>query len=133
MFLKNNLPGILWAGLILLLAGIPGNYFPEITSFWDWLSPDKLVHLFLFSIFVMLLIIGLYKQYCIENLRYFNISIIISVFIGIIYGGITELLQKFVFIGRSASIYDFIADSIGSILGVVLFFIFFKKKLSKTK
>jgi len=55
MFIKNNWPGILWGVIILIITGIPGNYFPKVTTFWDWLSPDKIVHLFLFSIFVLLL------------------------------------------------------------------------------
>ena len=45
MHLKSFLPVILWVLVILVLTGLPGDYFPQIVSFWDCLSPDRLIHL----------------------------------------------------------------------------------------
>lgn len=44
------------------------------------------------------------------------------------YGGLTELLQKYVFVGRYGSFFDFYADVIGCFLGVLMFHVFFQKK-----
>ena len=51
--------------------------------------------------------------------------------IGIAYGGITELLQGYVFIGRTASIYDFIANAVGCFAGYLFFKILLLKYFIK--
>ena len=51
----------------------------------------------------------------------------------ILYGGLTELLQKYLFINRYGSIYDFIADTIGCLLGLIFFHFLVQKKLKKLK
>ena len=55
MFKKPLLPGILWTLLIAVLTLMPGNYIPRITTFLDWLSPDKLLHFLLFGTYIFLL------------------------------------------------------------------------------
>ena len=112
-------PVIIWAWLIRLLTGLPGNYFPKVPSIWDLLTPDKIVHFFIFLVFTLMLFYGLIRSHG-EN---FPISLFVSLSIGtgIAFGGITELLQEFVFVWRQASIYDFIADCIGSITCFFLF------------
>ena len=113
--------------------GLPGKYFPTVVRFWDWIGPDKIVHLLLFAAFAFLSLWG-YRQF------FFNINyphrkrlfLIISL-ISILYGGLTELLQKYLFINRYGSLYDFIADSIGCFLGIILFHFLVQKKLKKLK
>lgn len=56
---------------------------------------------------------------------------VITIIITISYGGLTELLQKHVFINRYGCIFDFIADAIGCILGTIAFFFIHKKKIKK--
>ncbi|MBI9036706.1 MAG: VanZ family protein [Bacteroidales bacterium] len=131
MHLKNFFPVFLWVLVILVLTGLPGNYFPHITSFWDWLSPDKLIHLLMFAVLVFLFMIANSKQYNYRNKRYYYI--IGSLFISIFLGALTEILQKFVFIGRHANIYDFYANTLGCFLGIILFFIVQKKIIKKIK
>lgn len=125
MHLKNFLPVFLWVLVILILSGLPGNYFPHFSSFWDWISPDKLVHLFMFGVLVLLFMIANVKQYNYKKKRYHYI--ISSLIISILLGALTEVLQKFVFIGRHANIYDFFANTLGCFLGFILFFIVQKK------
>ncbi len=129
MFIKNNWPGILWGVIILIITGIPGKYFPKVTTFWDWLSPDKIVHLFMFSIFVLLLNIGFKKQYTSAKQRF--IYIIVSLLIGIVFSGLTEILQRFIFVGRNGNIYDFAANTAGCFLGALLFYVFLENFLRK--
>ena len=52
-----------------------------------------------------------------------NKVLLFAMLTGIAYGGLTELLQKYVFTGRTCSIYDFIANVAGCIiaLGIILF------------
>jgi VanZ family protein len=123
-FLKYNGPVILWAILILVLTGLPGNYFPKVPTIWDLLEPDKIVHLAIFLVFTLLLIYAIIHSRRSSKRFLF----ILATGTGIVFGAATELLQAWVFTWRQASVYDFIADAIGCLAGYLLF-----KKLLKTK
>lgn len=45
--------------------------------------------------------------------------------VSIPYGGMVEIIQGTKFVSRSAEFADFIANSIGGIIGVILFFIIY--------
>ena len=51
-----------------------------------------------------------------ENLT-FKLMVSIIVF-GILFGGLMEICQHYIFINRSGNWYDFFANAIGAILGV---------------
>jgi VanZ family protein len=123
-FFINQWPAILWALFVILITGLPGNYFPEVKSFWDWMSPDKVVHLFIFGVFSFLVMHGSRAQYFKGNHRY---VIVITLLTGIAYGGLTELLQYYVFIGRHGNYFDFYANVAGTISGVALFMLLNRK------
>lgn len=125
--LKNFRPAMAWALIVLVLTGLPGNYFPEIPTFWNLLKPDKIVHLFIFGLLTVLVASGFTRSFRTLHLAAKSIAI------GIAYGGITELLQGYVFIGRTASIYDFIANSVGCIAGFLLFKLFLIKYIKRGK
>jgi VanZ family protein len=131
VILKHFWPAMAWALLVLILTGLPGNYFPEVPTLWNLLEPDKIVHLFIFGVFTVLLALGLTGRYG-KNRSSFAIAAL-SIGTGIAYGGITELLQGYVFIGRTASIYDFIANFIGCFAGYLLFKFVLLKYLEKEK
>jgi len=118
MFLKYNLPGIVWALIILILLGLPPSDLPK-TPFLHIPHLDKIVHGVLFCVLVLLIARGLYKQNS-SFLINKNIALF-SIFIGVLYGGITEILQGSVFIGRTSDIIDFLADTVGCIIGFLLF------------
>lgn len=125
---KDFYPGLSVAAIIMVLMGVPGNRIPEVVSFWDWLEPDKIVHLIVFAILSLSMLWGYREKikYPAANLnkKAFSLTLLLS----ISYGGLTELLQKYIFINRYCSVYDFIADAIGCVLGVIVFFCCFKKK-----
>lgn len=130
MFFRYNWPGILWALIILVLVGIPGTYVPKVQSFWEWLSLDKIVHLLIYAILVYLLIRGFTKQSSFIKLQQY--AIYFALIFGIFFGLFTEVLQKFVFIGRYASVYDFIANTLGCLLGLTVYSLInrkFKRKI----
>ncbi len=118
MFWRRFWPAVLWSIVIMFLMGLPGDVFPEIVSFWDWLSPDKIVHLFVFGTLSFLILLGLRDEYDgAKRSKYVVIAVSLTVF----YGVLTELLQYYVFVGRSGNIYDAIADALGALLGWLLF------------
>jgi hypothetical protein len=125
-FLHYNYPAILWIAVILVLTCMPGTMIPEVPAFLDLFSPDKLVHLFLFAVLVLLLLRGLRKQFHETISRRFAVAIVLN--IGVFLGGMTELLQGTALVtGRQCSVYDFIANVAGCFLGWG-FFIIRKRK-----
>lgn len=131
MFFRYNWPGIAWIVIILFMTGIPGNYIPEVTTLREWLGPDKITHLLMFGILSYLTIRGLKKQYRFPILRYNAVAV--AIIFGIILGIITELMQKYIFTGRNANIYDFMANVLGSIAGWGLICIFNGNLKGKSK
>jgi VanZ family protein len=55
-----------------------------------------------------------------EKKQSLNLLIAVLLF-GIFFGGLMEICQHFIFINRSGNWYDFIANTIGAILGVILY------------
>jgi len=134
MFRKPLLPGILWTMLIALLTLIPGNYIPRVTTFLDWLGPDKLVHLFIFGVYAYLLIEGFRRQK--PGSITHEHAVLSGLLIGMVFAIFTEVMQRFVIPGRSGNYFDFLADLLGLLLGSMTWSIakrFDKKNLSQSK
>jgi len=124
MRIRPFIPALIWLIIIIVLSGYPGKNLPK-APFDEF---DKLVHLIIYAILSFLSIMGFSKQsksfLLSKNLQYFS-SILFSVFAG----GVIELLQQYVFINRYGDWLDFIANSIGSVIGVFGFY-FISKKLN---
>ena len=126
-------PGLIYASIIMVLMGLPGKCFPTVVCFWDWIGPDKIVHLLLFAALPFITLWGYRKLiYNTNHTHRKRLYIIISI-ISILYGGLTEILQKYLFINRYCSFYDFIADIIGCLIGAIMFHFFIQKKIKKLK
>lgn len=123
-------PGLLCALLIMVLMALPGECFPTVVTFWEWLGPDKIIHSLLFAALAFLSLWGFRKKIHSEPHKR-NMIFILTFFITIAYGGVTEILQKHLFVNRYGSILDFLADAIGCVLGLSIFILCFKKKLKK--
>ncbi len=118
MTIKHFIPALLWAGIIFIIISIPGNNFPK-TGMLTIPHIDKIVHLGMFLVFGVLLSYGLYLQ---KNPWYVHKYYgSITVLLGIIYGGLTELLQHYVLNMRSGTWTDFLANLFGTIFGVFIF------------
>ena len=126
-------PGLIIAIFIMVIMGLPGNYFPKVVSFWDWLGPDKVIHLIVFGMLSYSMLWGYRKKILSHDVRYIKKSFLLTLLLSVSYGALTELMQKYVFINRFGSIYDFIADAMGCVLGAIVFFLYFKKKVKKNK
>lgn len=117
----------------MILTGLPGSCFPTVKTFWQWLGPDKIVHLLMFGTLAFLIPFGYRYDYIRRDIAYGKRLLWLSLLIAAAYGGLTELLQRYVFIGRSGSLYDFYADVIGCVLGVFIFKMSYRKKMKKNR
>ncbi len=121
--MKYLAPAFLWALVILWLCAIPGQDIPD----WKLLSFDKTGHAAIFFILTLLLFWGFFKQ---KKETFFHKQfLILSIVIAVIYGGSTELMQQYWFENRTADLLDFLANSIGSLLALSVYFFLLKKKL----
>ena len=124
-------PGLICASVIMVLMGLPGKYFPTVVCFWDWLGPDKIVNLILFAVLSFSLLWGYRKYFYDANYPHKKRLLFIISLISILYGGLTELLQKYLFINRYCSLYDFISDALGCVIGIIVFHFLVQKKIKK--
>lgn len=107
--------------MILILTGLPGSCFPKVQTFGERFGLDKIVHIIMFTIFVFARIWGYRGQYAERNKSCRRRMELVSLIIGIAYSGLTELLQGTVFKERYCSLYDFIADVLGCVIGIYVF------------
>ncbi len=114
-FLQNTRWGIVWGLFLVILHIIPGQYFPPLPRFIDLFQPDKIVHLFLFGVFVYLWARGLRKGGTpLVLIRY---SGILAFFFGLVLGASLELVQEAFITNRVGSVWDFTANVIGCGIG----------------
>ena len=121
MIIRKHWPAIAWALFILILTGVPGNQIPNIPTFLEWFSPDKILHIVIFGIFSYLILYGNRQQYLKSNHR--SYMVIVVILASVFYGLVTELLQFYAFTGRNANAYDFFANTLGAITGGVAYFL----------
>ena len=116
---------IIWALVIFLLYAIPGGDLPSV-DLWDMLNFDKVAHFMVFALLVVFLSVGFKKQHTVrilyENTRKW------AFLLGILYGGVLELLQGMLFADRTSDILDFIANATGVVVGLVIFRLVYGKK-----
>lgn len=130
MFLKHNLYGLLWALVIMILCGIPGSDLPH-SDFLELLNFDKFVHASIFFVLVILLINGFGRQSSFALLR--ESPMITAFVLAAAYGGIIEILQGAIFEERTADVFDFIANSFGACVGLLLYRQVYRHLLSRIK
>lgn len=120
MFLRNNFSGLLWALIITILSFLPPSSFPETKL----VGLDKFVHAFLYCVLTFLLIIGFKKQFSFKRLR--SNAITLAAVLSVIYGALIEVLQGMIFVNRSMELADVVANAIGCLIGVIIFFFYGK-------
>jgi len=121
----NSIPGILCGIVILILTGLPGSVFPRVKPA---IGLDKVVHIGMYACFAFLCIWGYRKQFISNGKDYRTKALALAAVISILYGGVTELMQEYLVPSRTGDWYDFLADTLGTLLGISVFGIFFRKK-----
>lgn len=129
---RNIYPGLICSVIILMLTTLPGSCFPTVRTFWQWLGPDKIVHLIMFGTLAFLIPFGYRDSYQRNGKPFGNKLLWLSFLLSTAYGGLTELIQKIPVLRRSGNVYDFLADVIGCILGVFIFKLVYQKKSKKS-
>jgi VanZ family protein len=104
---------LVWALVILGLCSTPGQYVPSIT--WlEMLSFDKWVHASVFFILCVLL-------FSLAIKRNQGMTVILLFFaVSVLYGGLLEIMQAKCFSNRSADWQDFVANSFGCVVALLL-------------
>ncbi len=97
------------------MTALPGKSFPKLPDFLDLLHPDKLIHVFIFGVYVFLQIRSLTTQPVYPILS--RNRVVITLLIGFFLGAGTEILQGVCVPMRFGSIYDFIANMVGCFVG----------------
>ena len=122
---RNSIPGILCGIVILILTGLPGSLFPRVKPV---VGIDKVVHLLMYAGFAFACLWGYRKQFVSNGSAYRKKAIILAFVISIAYGGLTEIMQEYLVPKRTGDWLDFLADSIGTGIGVLIFYLFFRRK-----
>ncbi len=117
------LPATVWATVLAFLMLLPQESFPKSKL----LSYDKLAHVGVFAILSGLLLFGALKSKVFGKTK--TSLIVRSLTISIVYSAGLEFLQNYS-PGRSTDLYDLIANVIGAIFGVLVFYIFNKNKFA---
>ena len=123
---RNSIPGILCGIVILILTGLPGSLFPRVKP---TIGLDKVAHILMYAGFAFACLWGYRKQFVSNDLSYKKRAILLTIISSIAYGGLTEIMQETITVlHRSGDWRDLIADSIGTGLGVLIFYLFFRRK-----
>ena len=122
---RKSYPGILCGIVILILTGIPGSVFPHAKPI---VGLDKVVHALMYAGFAFACLWGYRKQFVSNGRAYKMKAVLLTVVIGIAYGSLTEIMQEYLVPKRTGDWYDFLADCIGTAVGSIVFYLFFRRK-----
>ena len=114
-FWRFRAPAIIWALTLFMLSSIPKLSSPFHLSKWD----DKLNHIVAYAILGALMLRALTAPPSLPAKRELGLAS----FLSIGYGAIDEIHQYFV-PGRFSEVMDMMADAIGTLIGVGLYFWF---------
>ena len=113
--MKAFIPAIVWALLILYLSTGPGISLP--VKWWDLLAPDKIGHAVFYGILVILILWGFGQQAPLSQKIAWGVVLGASA-----YGIGMEVIQYAFFPGRYFEVLDIIANIIGTIAGLIIFY-----------
>lgn len=108
---------VLWSWLILLATLIPDRQLSNLPDVSLWMGADLWVHALLFFGFGF---IATSVSPDSESRKIHHKSFLKILLTGIVFGGITELLQAVLPIQRDASWFDFLADIAGLSFGIIV-------------
>lgn len=122
-FFLYLLPSIVWTVVLLALMVSPASGYPssQVTG------SDLVIHFFLFGIWGFLMCQGFYKQAHLPVLKFHRGFFALGLGALLAFG--TEAVQGFFLWDRAASIWDYVADIAGVLVGLQIF----EKMLSQSR
>jgi VanZ family protein len=115
---RNRPLAIGWLIFISVLFFLPGSALPEE----NWLSKiyiDKWVHIGFFAVLIFL-----WRSSFNWDIYKYNLFLLFS---AVLYGCFVEVVQLYWVANRSFDVYDIISDTVGSILGLLVWLQVYKK------
>ncbi|EJF10348.1 MULTISPECIES: VanZ family protein [unclassified Pontibacter] len=104
--------------MIMVLTLLPSSSMPSL-SIWEIFSFDSFAHAFMFAVLTYLMTVGLKKQFTFPRVQHYAIRT--AFFVSSMFGIAIELLQHYLIPGRQGDIIDVLSNTIGCILGILLF------------
>jgi glycopeptide antibiotics resistance protein len=124
VFVKYNLPTLLWATVILLLTLLPAASMPQVPA-WELISFATLAHAVVFFILSVLMLRGLSKQTRFLSLA--RQAALLTLIVSVLFGIGIEGMQMILNWGRQGDPLDVISNSIGTVSGIAAYFWLLKK------
>ena len=119
-------PGALCGIAILILTSLPGSCFSH-SGLGAFPGLDKAIHFVMFTCFAFLSLWGYRNKMASYDKQRLTRAALIMLTIGIVYGGLTELIQHFLVEGRDGNLFDLLADAIGTVVGTTIYMTYQKK------
>lgn len=113
-----TIASILWALVILALCSIPGKDIPA-ANWFELISLDKWVHGAMFAIQYLLLIRAFAPNFISHIFKSSKNWWVVLVVVA--YGALTEFYQHAFLTDRVADIYDFLANTFGVFIGILIY------------
>ena len=113
MHISKFYPGIAWFFLVLIAISIPGYDLPKVDQWLIEINFDKLILVGLFAVLAYLFMLPIIRS-SLSKKEKSNYLIKIAI-ATVIWGLTTEVIQKFFIPGRSFTLGDWLADSLGGV------------------
>ena len=114
---KKFIPGIAWFFLVTFLLCLPGSDLPTVEDWFNKIYFDKWVHVGLFVVLAFLFMLPFVRSTLgLQQKWHWVIRIAIA---ASLWGITSEVIQKYFIPGRSFDLFDWAADSLGSIIALV--------------
>jgi VanZ family protein len=120
--LKYHIPFFIWLIAIFIESSFPSDAYPKVDIF----QADKIVHIGIYGLLGLLCYISLIHQQKFET--FYNNPLLWTVLICSLYGASDEFHQYFV-PGRDCDFFDWVGDTLGAILAVLVIKYYLQKKL----
>jgi len=113
--MTTRIAAFLWTILIIVASLMPKSSMGD-SGLFEIPFLDKIVHIFLYAIFVYLWSRNLFSK--VDKVKAARLAFYSS----IVFGVVMEVLQKSLGGGRNFDVLDIIANIIGSIIGLIAFY-----------
>ena len=116
--IKKFIPGIAWFFVVMVLLFTPGYDLPDLGSWFSQINFDKVIHMGVFGLMGYLFMRPIGKSNFLKKTKaqyFLKIALCAC-----IWGITTELVQRYFIPGRSFSIMDWVADSIGGLFALLI-------------